>query len=146
MMIAISSVHSPLTVGNPRRRLLLSRDGGRTWSQPDTPTAETLYAISFADDKNGFVVGANGSLLRSTDGGATWAKQQVQLPDETGGMRPLDVNLFGVAAISPTNAFAWATSPVVVIALMAGLGLADAVFGFRQRYLQRRTPPPVPSS
>jgi hypothetical protein len=24
---------------------------------------------------------------------------------------------------------------------MAGLGLADAVFGFRQRYLQRRTPP-----
>ena len=29
---------------------------------------------------------------------------------------------------------------------MVGLGLADAVFGFRQRYLQRRTPPPVPSS
>jgi hypothetical protein len=28
---------------------------------------------------------------------------------------------------------------------MVGLGLADAVFGFRQRYLQRRTPPaPVP--
>jgi hypothetical protein len=29
---------------------------------------------------------------------------------------------------------------------MVGLGLADAVFGFRRRYLQRRTPPPVPSS
>src|SRR3954451_2283966 len=29
---------------------------------------------------------------------------------------------------------------------MVGLGLADAVFGFRQRYLQRRTPPPVASS
>jgi len=29
---------------------------------------------------------------------------------------------------------------------MVGLGLADALFGFRQRYLQRRTPPPVPSS
>jgi hypothetical protein len=29
---------------------------------------------------------------------------------------------------------------------MVGLGLADAVFGFRQRYLQRRSPPPVPSS
>ena len=86
--------------------ILRSSDGGRTWSQPDTPTAETLYAISFADDKNGFVVGANGSLLRSSDGGATWAKQQVQVPDETGGTRPLDVNLFGVAAISPTNAFA----------------------------------------
>jgi hypothetical protein len=29
---------------------------------------------------------------------------------------------------------------------MVGLGLADAIFGFRQRYLQRRAPPPVPSS
>jgi hypothetical protein len=29
---------------------------------------------------------------------------------------------------------------------MVGLGLADAVFGFRQRYLQRRIPPPLPSS
>jgi hypothetical protein len=29
---------------------------------------------------------------------------------------------------------------------MVGLGLADAVFGFRQRYLQRRMPPPLPSS
>jgi hypothetical protein len=33
--------------------------------------------------------------------------------------------------------FGW---PVVA---MVGLGLADAVFGFRQRYLQRRTPPPA---
>jgi hypothetical protein len=36
--------------------------------------------------------------------------------------------------------FGW---PVVA---MVGLGLADAVFGFRQRYLQRRAPPPVPLS
>ncbi|MEA2819443.1 MAG: hypothetical protein QOJ86_1447, partial [Bradyrhizobium sp.] len=35
--------------------------------------------------------------------------------------------------------FGW---PVVA---MVGLGLADAVFGFRRRFLQRRTPPgPVP--
>ena len=33
--------------------------------------------------------------------------------------------------------FGW---PVVA---MAGLGLVDAVFGLRQRYLQRRTPPPL---
>jgi hypothetical protein len=29
---------------------------------------------------------------------------------------------------------------------MVVLGLADAIFGFRQRYLQRRTPPPAPVS
>ena len=36
--------------------------------------------------------------------------------------------------------FGW---PVVA---MVGLGLADAVFGFRQRYLQRKAPPPAPVS
>jgi hypothetical protein len=35
--------------------------------------------------------------------------------------------------------FGW---PVVA---MVGLGLADAIFGFRERYLQRRAPPPVPA-
>jgi hypothetical protein len=29
---------------------------------------------------------------------------------------------------------------------MVALGLADAIFGFRQRYLQRRGPPPLPTS
>jgi hypothetical protein len=28
---------------------------------------------------------------------------------------------------------------------MVGLGLADAIFGFRERYLQRKAPPPVPT-
>jgi hypothetical protein len=46
--------------------------------------------------------------------------------------------LSGVYAI--VLVFGW---PVVA---MVGLGLADAIFGFRQRYLQRRTPPPIPSS
>ena len=31
------------------------------------------------------------------------------------------------------------------ILAMVALGLADAIFGFRQRYLQRR-PPPIPAS
>jgi len=39
------------------------------------------------------------------------------------------------AAYAVVLVFGW---PVVA---MVGLGLADAVFGFRQRYLQRRTPP-----
>jgi len=44
------------------------------------------------------------------------------------------------AAYAVVLVFGW---PVVA---MVGLGLADAVFGFRQRYLQRRSPPPIPSS
>lgn len=86
--------------------ILRSTDAGVTWSQPDTPTAETLYALSFADPQNGWAVGALGTIVRSTDGGASWTKQAVQMPDEMGGTRPLDVNLFGVAAIGPNEAWA----------------------------------------
>ena len=85
--------------------ILRSTDAGVTWSQPDTPTAETLYSISFADAQSGWAVGASGTIVRSTDGGVSWTKQAVQVPDEMGGSRPLDVNLFSVAAIGPTEAW-----------------------------------------
>ena len=85
--------------------ILRSTDSGKTWMQPDSPTAETLYSISFADAQNGWAVGASGTILRSTDGGTTWSKQVVSLPDEMGGNRPLDVNLFGVAATGPKEAW-----------------------------------------
>lgn len=86
--------------------ILLSSDSGRTWSQPDTPTANTIFGISFADDANGWAVGANGTILHSSDGGASWQLQPVELTDEMGDSRPLDTNLFSVAAISPTHAVA----------------------------------------
>ena len=85
--------------------ILTSSDGGRTWTQPDTPTAKTLFGISFADDKSGWAVGASGTILRSTDGGKTWAEQKVEITDEMGQSAPIDVNLFGVAALSPTEAW-----------------------------------------
>ena len=94
--------------------ILRSSDTGRSWTQPDTPTAKTLFGISFADDKTGWAVGAGGTILRSRDGGASWATQPVEIPDEMGEARPLDVNLFGVAAISPTSAWAVGDLGIVV--------------------------------
>ena len=85
--------------------ILRSADAGRSWTQSDTPTADTLFAVSFADAKSGWIVGANGTILHSTDGGVGWTKQSVTEPDEMGGTRPLDVNLFGVAAVSPSEAW-----------------------------------------
>jgi photosystem II stability/assembly factor-like uncharacterized protein len=86
--------------------ILRSTDSGRNWTQSDTPTAKTLFDISFGDDKSGWAVGAEGTILRSTDGGATWTAQAVTFVDEMGESRPLDTNLFSVAATSPTSAWA----------------------------------------
>jgi hypothetical protein len=34
----------------------------------------------------------------------------------------------------------------VSLVLLTALGLADAVFGFRERFLRNRQPPPLPTS
>jgi photosystem II stability/assembly factor-like uncharacterized protein len=38
-----------------------------------------LYDVKFIDDKNGYIVGEFGKILRTSDGGATWKEQQQSL-------------------------------------------------------------------
>lgn len=58
--------------------ILLSDDDGRTYRQARTvPVAATLSAVTFVDDKHGWVVGQWGVILATSDGGETWAKQRM---------------------------------------------------------------------
>ena len=95
--------------------ILRSTDTGRTWTQPDTPTAKTLFGISFADDKAGWAVGAGGVVAaldrrRCHLGGCRGSRSRTR-PARS---RPLDVNLFGVAATSPTSAWAVGDLGIVI--------------------------------
>lgn len=67
--------------------ILISRDGGLTWepqqckdlgSEDDDAGWETplpaLYSIFFADRLRGWIVGMDGVILHSADGGMTWKK------------------------------------------------------------------------
>ena len=40
-------------------------------------TNESLYGISFTDPNTGTAVGGDGTILRTTDSGATWVSQTV---------------------------------------------------------------------
>ena len=86
--------------------VLRSTNRGRTWSYARTPTDRTLYAVSFADERHGWAVGASGLLMRSVDGGASWQLQPVHVTDEFGDILELRSDLFDVAALSPTEAWA----------------------------------------
>lgn len=85
--------------------VLRSADGGATWSRRPTPTRETLFDVSFADERHGWAVGENGVVLRSTDAGDTWTRQEIRIEEE-GELRPLGLHLFGVAALSQDEAWA----------------------------------------
>ncbi len=57
--------------------VLLSDDDGKSYRQATAvPTRATLTSVAFADEKNGWAAGHWGAILRTADGGDTWALQR----------------------------------------------------------------------
>ncbi len=54
--------------------ILKSLDGGYSWTQTKTNVKEILFDISFFDDKRGFAVGWNGTIIATTNSGDSWYK------------------------------------------------------------------------
>ncbi len=72
--------------------LLLSRDGGLTWSVVSTPVHDRfLEDIDFPDQLHGFVVGERGTFLKTEDGGHSW----IRMPP------PTSQNLYAVHFLNP---------------------------------------------
>ncbi len=51
------------------------------WKKQDSGTLAWLHSIYFADHDNGWVVGGNGTLLSTRDGGRTWMKEKTTTGD-----------------------------------------------------------------
>jgi len=79
-----------------KRLAFRSPDGGRTWTQLSSGRG-TLGAVRFLDARLGWLGGAEGMLLATRDGGATWALRQVQTSEALQGLAFVD-RLRGLAA------------------------------------------------
>jgi photosystem II stability/assembly factor-like uncharacterized protein len=55
-----------------RGHVLLSRDGGASWTQAEVPTRAMLTGVALFDERLGWAVGHDETIVRSRDGGATW--------------------------------------------------------------------------
>lgn len=76
VLLAIARAGNRLVSVGERGIVLLSDDNALSWRQARAvPVSTTLTAVSFADDRNGWVVGHGGVILHSSDGGETWSKQ-----------------------------------------------------------------------
>lgn len=53
---------------------ILLREGAEEWQQAEVPTSVLLTAASFADADHIWASGHDGVILRSTDGGESWAR------------------------------------------------------------------------
>ena len=90
--LAIESLLLDGAAGNPRLvvvgergHILFSTDTGASWRQARVPTRAVLTAVHMHDDRLGFAVGHDAVILRTGDGGETWALVH-QAPEEE---RPL---------------------------------------------------------
>ena len=72
-------------------------DGGGTWAAYSTGFDRYWYGVSFCDPQTGTVVGTEGTILRTTDGGAdfSWVQQSSGTPE----------HLWDVAQLSPEVAW-----------------------------------------
>lgn len=55
--------------------IMKTMDSGATWERVDEPSGKKLTNIYFHDALNGVIVGQNGTVLTTTDGGATWVDE-----------------------------------------------------------------------
>lgn len=56
--------------------LAITKDGGASWELLHSPAQHELIHIDFVDSKHGWIVGADGTILRSEDAGDSWTKQE----------------------------------------------------------------------
>ena len=73
-------------------------DGGKSWRKLNGLTDQSIYDISFADEKNGWAVGRRGFVIHTSDGGDTWEQQTIE--------RKPPQHLFAVKAINANTAWA----------------------------------------
>ena len=92
---AVTSVNADrLWAVGDRGLVLASHNGGRTWTQQPQLTTLNLYAVTFIDERHGFIVGGTiqplarasiGIVLTTEDGGQSWkALSNNSLPRLTG--------------------------------------------------------------
>ncbi|MBV9958397.1 MAG: VCBS repeat-containing protein, partial [Acidobacteria bacterium] len=55
-----------------RQKIDYTTNGGVTWTQGATPAGTFVFKLYFLDALNGWGVGTNENIIRTTDGGVTW--------------------------------------------------------------------------
>jgi photosystem II stability/assembly factor-like uncharacterized protein len=74
--------------GNPGSIVLHSADGGESWQRQQTGQSLPIRSICFVDPRNGWAVGALGTILVTRDGGDHWQRQR------SGGARAAVLGMF----------------------------------------------------
>ena len=121
MLLDGASSEGLMTVVGERGHVLISSDG-KDWQQVAVPTRTTLTGVYFRDKHNGWVVGHDAVIMRTTDGGKDWQK----VYDDPEGETPLldvwfrdekhgiAIGAYGLYLVSEDGGTSWVISEMNV--------------------------------
>ena len=78
ILLDIGKAGDRLVAVGERGFALYSDDEGGAWTARATPVTRTLTGVAFKDAKTGVAVGHGGSVVRTEDAGASWARVEVE--------------------------------------------------------------------
>ena len=79
LILDVAEIGSRLVAVGEFGHIIYSDDRGETWVQArDVPTRNTITDITFTDDKVGFAVGHDATILKTEDGGESWMLKYIE--------------------------------------------------------------------
>lgn len=73
LLVDVAKAGTRLVAVGERGHILFSDDDGAQWQQAKVPSRVLLTSVYFSDDKHGWAVGHDATILASTDGGRSFA-------------------------------------------------------------------------
>ncbi len=103
-----------------RGHILVSADRGATWTQAKVPTRVLLTGVWMHDEKLGWAVGHDETILRTSDGGTTWesvhAEPDAERPLLDVWFRDADIGFaigaYGAFLVTADGGTTWSERPI----------------------------------
>ena len=79
LILDVAEIGDRLVAVGEFGHIIYSDDRGESWVQAqNVPTRNTITAITFLDDKTGYAVGHDATILKTEDGGESWSLKYVE--------------------------------------------------------------------
>jgi photosystem II stability/assembly factor-like uncharacterized protein len=75
LLLDVTEADGRIYVVGDRGHILVSEDGGATWTQCRVPTRSMLNAVTAIDKDRAWAAGHDSVILHTSDGGKTWERQ-----------------------------------------------------------------------
>ena len=122
LLLDVAEIGSRLVAVGEYGHIIYSDDRGENWIQAKAvPTRNTITSLTFLDDKTGFAVGHDATILKTEDGGENWSLKYIEQRGEnplfglqfSGATYGVAVGAFSTVMETKDGGETWAQRPLI---------------------------------